>query len=58
MLLRHKLTLKGAKDLLCIEFLKQYLGMFKEVATLVFDIAVYLGNITTVEADDLVNGLH
>lgn len=42
MLLRHKLKLRGAKDIKFGELIKQYNEMFKEVATLVFDLAVYL----------------
>ena len=42
MLLRHKLKLSGAKDINFGDLIKQYNEMFKELATLVFDLAVFL----------------
>jgi hypothetical protein len=54
MLLRHKIGLKVAKETKVIDLLQQYLEMFKEVATLVFDIAIYLTYVTSEEAGLLV----
>ena len=42
MLLRHKLKLRGAMDMKFGDLITQYNEMFKEVATLVFDLAVFL----------------
>jgi SHS2 domain-containing protein len=55
MLLRHKLKLRGAKDIKFGELIKQYNEMFKEVATLVFDLAIYLTQIDEKEKDLLVS---
>jgi SHS2 domain-containing protein len=57
MLLRHKLKLRGAKDIQFGELIKQYNEMFKEVATLVFDLAIYLTQIDEKEKDLLVSQL-
>jgi hypothetical protein len=54
MLLRHKIALKSSKTVKLIDLLQQYVGMFKEVATLIFDIAVYLTYVTSEEANILV----
>ena len=54
MLLRHKLAIKSAQETNLIEFLKEYLSQFKEVATLIFDIAIYLTYISEKEASTLV----
>ena len=54
MLLRHKIALKNSKPIKLIDLLQQYLGMFKEVATLIFDIAIYLTDVSSEEASLLV----
>ena len=54
MLLRHKIVLKNSKPIKLIGLLQQYLGMFKEVATLIFDIAIYLTDVSSEEASLLV----
>ncbi len=55
MLLRHKIALKNSKPIKLIDLLQQYLGMFKEVATLIFDIAIYLTDVSSEEASLLVD---
>ena len=57
MLLRHKIALKNSKPIKLIDLIQQYLGMFKEVATLIFDIAIYLTDVTNEEASLLVEQL-
>jgi len=55
LLIRHKLNLKSGSKIDSLDLLVDYVTQFKEVASLVFDMGVYLINLPQASADKLIS---